>query len=80
MHLIKGSQIELFSLEETYEALRTFQILAVERSSDKIEGVCKIVTEKLGSSSSTTEDIFYALKIKGVLGCQTESINFDVSL
>lgn len=76
---MEGSQIELFSLEETYEALRTFQILGVERDGDNTEGICKTVSEKLGSPTSTTEDIFHALKIKGILDCQTESTEFEVS-
>lgn len=65
------------SLEETYEALRTFQVLGVERSGDKTEGICKTVSEKLSLPNSTTKDIFHALNIKGILGCSTELIDFD---
>ncbi|XP_078154443.1 dolichyl-diphosphooligosaccharide--protein glycosyltransferase subunit 2-like [Carex rostrata] len=65
------------SLEETYEALRTFQVLGVERSGDKTEGICKTVSEKLSLPDSTTKDIFHALKIKGILGCSTELVDFD---
>ena len=60
MHLTRGSRIELFSLEETYEALRTFQVLGVERSGEKTEGICKTVSEKLVLATSTTKDVFHA--------------------
>ncbi|KAJ1698089.1 hypothetical protein LUZ63_006601 [Rhynchospora breviuscula] len=65
------------SLEETYEALRSFQILGVDRSGAKFEGTCKTVSEKLSSPTSTTKDLYHALKITAILGCQTESIEFD---
>ncbi|KAH0454391.1 hypothetical protein IEQ34_016315 [Dendrobium chrysotoxum] len=81
----RSAALELFvpvdesfgSLENTYEALRTFEILGLEKTYDISRATCKAVLESLGSSSSTTKDLFYALKVNGILKCQIEAINFE---
>ncbi|KAJ4969075.1 hypothetical protein NE237_015776 [Protea cynaroides] len=66
------------SLEETYEMLRTFQVLGIEKSADINIATCPIVVEKLGSSSSTPKDLFYALRVNSILKCNINADNFEV--
>ncbi|PKA62681.1 Dolichyl-diphosphooligosaccharide--protein glycosyltransferase subunit 2 [Apostasia shenzhenica] len=81
----RSAALELFvpidgslgSLEDTYEALRTFQILGLEINSDLSRATCQTLLLKLGSSSSTSKDLLYALRINGILGCQIETTNFE---
>ncbi|CAI0434473.1 unnamed protein product [Linum tenue] len=61
------------SLEETYEALQTFDVLGVERKPDVGTAACQSVSQTLVSSSSTLKDIFYALKVNGVLKCEVDA-------
>lgn len=67
-----------YSLEETYEALRTFQILGVEKSAEISHATCPVVVEKLGSSSSISKDLFYALRVNSILGCEIDARTFEV--
>ncbi|ESW34552.1 hypothetical protein PHAVU_001G162000 [Phaseolus vulgaris] len=62
------------SLEEAYEALRVFEILAIGNKPDVSATACKKVVENLGSSSPV-KDLFYALKVNGILKCK---VNADV--
>ncbi|CAI8594309.1 unnamed protein product [Vicia faba] len=50
------------SLEEACDALRVFEILALENKPDVSITTCRKVVENLGSSSSL-KDLFYALKV-----------------
>ncbi|KAJ6842668.1 dolichyl-diphosphooligosaccharide--protein glycosyltransferase subunit 2-like [Iris pallida] len=61
------------SLEETYEALRTFQILGIEKDADISRATCPVVVEKLRSSTSTKEDLFHALRVNSILGCEIDA-------
>uniref|UniRef100_A0A1D1Z7Q7 Dolichyl-diphosphooligosaccharide--protein glycosyltransferase subunit 2 n=1 Tax=Anthurium amnicola TaxID=1678845 RepID=A0A1D1Z7Q7_9ARAE len=61
------------SLEETYEALKTFQILGVEKGADVSQATCPLVSESLGSSSSKPRDLFNALRVNNVLGCEFDA-------
>nr|CAD1828261.1 unnamed protein product [Ananas comosus var. bracteatus] len=65
------------SLEETYEALRTFQILGVEKSAELSHETCLSVAEKVGSSSTPAKDLFYVLRITSILGCQIDASTYD---
>ncbi|XP_010934313.2 dolichyl-diphosphooligosaccharide--protein glycosyltransferase subunit 2 [Elaeis guineensis] len=65
------------SLEETYEALKTFQILGVEKGAEISHATCPVVVEKLGSSLSTSKDLFHALRVNSILGCQIDSRTFE---
>ncbi|CAL9100167.1 unnamed protein product [Musa textilis] len=84
----RSAALELFvpvdgsfrSLEEAYQALRTFQILGLERTYDISHATCPIISEILGSSSKP-EDLFHALRVNSILGCQIGTQIFeDVAL
>lgn len=65
-------------LETTYEAVRTFQILGVEKDKGLIGKACKFAAEKLASSSSSpAKDLFHAARISGVLKCSVDSGVYD---
>ncbi|GKV01830.1 hypothetical protein SLEP1_g14348 [Rubroshorea leprosula] len=74
----RSAALELFtpvngsfgSLEETYEALRTFEVLGVENKSDVRHASCASVSKTLESSSSSLKDLFFALKVNGILKCK----------
>uniref|UniRef100_A0A5B7AM07 Dolichyl-diphosphooligosaccharide--protein glycosyltransferase subunit 2 n=1 Tax=Davidia involucrata TaxID=16924 RepID=A0A5B7AM07_DAVIN len=74
----RSASLELFtpidasfgSLEETYQALRTFEILGIEKKPDIRASTCPSVVDTLGSSSSSLKDLFYALKVNGLLKCE----------
>ncbi|MED6206828.1 hypothetical protein PIB30_030389 [Stylosanthes scabra] len=78
----RSAALELFaphhgsfaSLEETYEALRVFEILAVGDKPDVRTTTCPKVLENLGSPTPL-KDLFYALKVNGILKCK---VNKDV--
>lgn len=58
-------------MEEAYEALKTFEILGIDKKSDISLATCENVVKVLGSSSSTLKDAFYALSVNGILKCRT---------
>ncbi|KAL5222552.1 hypothetical protein ABZP36_027265 [Zizania latifolia] len=62
-------------LERTYEAVRTFQILGVEKDKSL---TCKLAATKLAPlSSSPAKDLFHAVRISGVLRCGVDSSVYD---
>ncbi|KAG7019263.1 Dolichyl-diphosphooligosaccharide--protein glycosyltransferase subunit 2 [Cucurbita argyrosperma subsp. argyrosperma] len=73
----RNAALELFrptagvfgSLEETHEALRTFDILGIQEKPDISAATCKSVSEALGSSAAL-KDLFYALRVNDVLKCE----------
>ncbi|KAF2292708.1 hypothetical protein GH714_027188 [Hevea brasiliensis] len=65
------------SLEETYEALRTFEVLGIDKKPDISLPACQSVLETLGSSSSASKDLFYALKVNGMLKCEINKEVFE---
>ncbi|KAJ6405773.1 hypothetical protein OIU84_013687 [Salix udensis] len=65
------------SLAETYEALRTFEVLGIDKKTDINTAACQSVLETLGSSSSALKDLFYALKVKGILKCEIRKDVFE---
>ncbi|KAI3984827.1 hypothetical protein MKX01_039444, partial [Papaver californicum] len=79
----RSAALELFSLvdgsftslEEVYEALRTFQILGVEKNTVSSTSTCPLVVKNLQSSSSP-KDLFYALKVNSLLNCKVEANTF----
>ncbi|GAB2290130.1 proteasome regulatory particle base subunit [Dionaea muscipula] len=84
----RSAALELFSspdgsfnsLEEAYEALRTFEVLGIEKSDGISSLTCQSVVDTLGSSSSSLKDVFYALKVQRVLKCEPAWENLkDVS-
>ncbi|CAK9158429.1 unnamed protein product [Ilex paraguariensis] len=64
------------SLEDTYEALRTFDILGINKKSDVSASTCKSVEEILWSPSSNLKDLFYALRVNGLLKCDLKDEAF----
>ncbi|XP_027349753.1 dolichyl-diphosphooligosaccharide--protein glycosyltransferase subunit 2-like [Abrus precatorius] len=75
----RSAALELFdgsfsSLEDAYEALRVFDILAIGKKPNVSTAACQKVLENLGSSSPL-KDLFYALKVNGILKCK---VNGDV--
>lgn len=66
-------------MEETYEALRTFDILGIQEKPDINAATCKSVSEVLGSSAAL-KDLFYALNVNGVLKCEIKEEIYEVFL
>ncbi|RAL42188.1 hypothetical protein DM860_011971 [Cuscuta australis] len=59
------------SLEETYEALRTFEVLGIEKKSVIRASTCKSIGDVLSASSSShLKDLFQALRVNGILKCE----------
>ncbi|KAL5994829.1 Glutamine--fructose-6-phosphate aminotransferase [isomerizing] 2 [Asimina triloba] len=81
----KSAALELFSsvdgslgsLEETYEAARTFQILGVDKNADITSVACPQVVESLLSLSSEAKDLFHALRVNSILRCQIDAKVFE---
>ncbi|KAK9040978.1 hypothetical protein V6N11_016110 [Hibiscus sabdariffa] len=81
----RSAALELFSLdhgsfeslEETYEALRTFDLLGIEKKPDVTATACRLISEAVGSSSSTPKDLFYALKANSIAKCAIEDKAFQ---
>ncbi|KAL6840381.1 hypothetical protein ACP4OV_030191 [Aristida adscensionis] len=65
-------------LERTNEAVRTFQILGVEKYKSLTGKACKFAAEKLASpASSPAKDLFHAVRISGALGCSVDAAVYD---
>ncbi|KAF7818440.1 dolichyl-diphosphooligosaccharide--protein glycosyltransferase subunit 2 [Senna tora] len=64
------------SLEETYEALRVFDILAIEKKPEGSTTTCQKVLDNL-ESSSPPKDLFYALKVNSLLKCWVNEEVFE---
>ncbi|KAL3849975.1 hypothetical protein ACJIZ3_011857 [Penstemon smallii] len=58
------------SLEETYEALRTFEVLGIENKPDIRTSACASVVDTIWSTSSPLKDLFHALRLNGILKCE----------
>ncbi|KAM1688076.1 hypothetical protein ACFX2K_035973 [Malus domestica] len=61
------------SLEEAYEALRSFEVLGINKKSDIRAATCQSFVDKLGSSSSAPKDLFFALKVNSILDCEVKN-------
>ncbi|KAK3162801.1 hypothetical protein QOZ80_1BG0093960 [Eleusine coracana subsp. coracana] len=60
-------------LESTYEAVRMFQILGLDKDKSLTGTVCKFAAEKLASpASALAKDLFHAVRISGALGCSVD--------
>lgn len=68
----------IISLEDSYEALRVFEILSIQKKPIVTKDTCQKVLENLGSSSSPLKDAFYALKVNGILKCKVDAAIFKV--
>ncbi|KAL2556926.1 Dolichyl-diphosphooligosaccharide--protein glycosyltransferase subunit 2 [Forsythia ovata] len=70
LQLFSVSDGSFGSLEETYEALRTFEVLGIEKKVDTRASTCATVVDTIGSPSSALKDLFHALRINGILKCE----------
>ncbi|KAI3449788.1 hypothetical protein Pfo_006453 [Paulownia fortunei] len=74
----RSAALELFSpddgsfgsLEETYEALKTFEVLGIEKKPDVRTSACAYVVDTLWSTSSAVKHLFHALRVNGILKCE----------
>ncbi|KAL0459389.1 UNVERIFIED_CONTAM: Dolichyl-diphosphooligosaccharide--protein glycosyltransferase subunit [Sesamum latifolium] len=80
----RSAALELFSpidgsfgnLEETYEALKTFEVLGIEKKPDIRTSACASVADTLQSTSSALKDLFHALRVNGILKCDLKDEAF----
>lgn len=77
LDLFKPVDGSFASLEEAYEALRTFEVLGIEKTAELSKATCKSVLGTLESSSSTPKDLFYALGVNGILKCNSKEETFE---
>ncbi|KAL5792730.1 hypothetical protein ACOSP7_001324 [Xanthoceras sorbifolium] len=77
LDLFKPVDGSFSSLEETYEALRTFDILGIKKKPDVSTATCGTVSKTLGSSSSTPKDLFDALRVNSILKCKINAEVFE---
>ena len=61
------------SLEETYEALKTFKVLGIEKKHDIRTSSCASVADTLKSTSSALKDLVDALRVNSILKCGINS-------
>ncbi|XP_071696739.1 dolichyl-diphosphooligosaccharide--protein glycosyltransferase subunit 2-like [Rutidosis leptorrhynchoides] len=74
----RSAALELFSpaagsfssLEESYEALRTFEVLGIEKKPDIKDHTCSSVVDTLSSPSSNAKELYHALRVNGLLKCK----------
>ncbi|KAH9785363.1 Dolichyl-diphosphooligosaccharide--protein glycosyltransferase subunit 2 [Citrus sinensis] len=77
LDLFKPVDGSFASLEEAYEALRTFEVLGIEKTAELSKAICKSVLGTLESSSSTPKDLFHALGVNGILKCSSKEETFE---
>ncbi|KAK3193519.1 hypothetical protein Dsin_024829 [Dipteronia sinensis] len=77
LDLFKPVDGSFASLEETYEALRTFEILGINKKPDVSTATCGTVSKALSSSSSTPKDLFDALRVNSILKCKINAEVFE---
>lgn len=83
----RSAALELFtpvdgsfaSLEEAYEALRTFEILGIGKELNVRASTCSSVVDNLGPSSSL-KYLFYALRANALLKCEIEQVFAEIAL
>ncbi|KAL8101174.1 dolichyl-diphosphooligosaccharide--protein glycosyltransferase subunit 2 [Apium graveolens] len=72
-HRSAASEIFTFSdtsLEATYEALATFEVLGIGAESDVKTSTCKSVVDTLSLPTSTMKDLFFGLRVNKLLKCE----------
>ncbi|KAI3916403.1 hypothetical protein MKW92_029009 [Papaver armeniacum] len=76
LELLSPADGSFRSVEEAYEALRTFQILGIENNSVlSSTSTCPLVTENLRFSSSL-KDMFYTMKVNSFFNCEIGTNTF----
>lgn len=76
--ILPDSYSSLDSLEDAYEALRTFEILGIGKDLDISTSTCTLITETFKDSSASLKDINFALKSNRALKCKVDEENFKV--
>lgn len=66
------------SLEDTYQALRTFEILGIGKDLDISSSACTLISETLKSTSASLKDVSFALKSNQILKCKVDGEDFKV--
>ncbi|XP_009597183.1 dolichyl-diphosphooligosaccharide--protein glycosyltransferase subunit 2-like [Nicotiana tomentosiformis] len=64
------------SLEVTYKALRSFEVLGTGKQPDIKAVTCKSVVDTLRSPSSASKDLFQALRVNRILKCELNNEAF----
>ncbi|XP_057532279.1 dolichyl-diphosphooligosaccharide--protein glycosyltransferase subunit 2 [Amaranthus tricolor] len=64
------------SLEDTYQALRTFEILGIGKDLDISTSTCTLISETLKSTSASLKDVSFALKSNQILKCKVDGEDF----
>ncbi|GAB4844267.1 proteasome regulatory particle base subunit [Ancistrocladus abbreviatus] len=80
----RSAALELFtppdgsfkSLEEAYEALRTFEVLGIGKK-DMSTLTCSLVIDNLKSPYTSAKDVFYGLKCFQILKCKSNGENLQ---
>ncbi|KAH0669936.1 hypothetical protein KY290_026679 [Solanum tuberosum] len=75
LELFTPAHGSLSSLEETYEALRTFEVLGIKKQPDQ-RATCATVVDTLSSPTSALKDLFQALRVDGLLNCELNKKTF----
>lgn len=65
------------SLEETYEALRTFKVLQIEKP-EITASACSSVVNSV-SSISDLKELYHALRVNDILKCELNAKAFEVT-
>ncbi|KAL3517710.1 hypothetical protein ACH5RR_020299 [Cinchona calisaya] len=77
LELFTPADGSLKSLEETFEALRTFEVLGIDKKSGIKSYTCSAVVDTLWSPSSALKDLFQALRVNGILNCELNDEAFS---
>ncbi|KAI3526600.1 hypothetical protein L1887_05857 [Cichorium endivia] len=70
MELFSPAAESFSSLEEAFEALRTFEVLGIDTKLDLHDSTCKTVVDTLSSESSNSKDLYHALRVSSLLKCK----------
>ncbi|KAK9083171.1 hypothetical protein Scep_029642 [Stephania cephalantha] len=76
LHLFRPVDGSFGSLEESYESLRTFEILGVKKF-DVSQSTCPLVVKTLEASPTCSKDLFDALRVNRILRCEVEADIFE---
>ncbi|KAK9087474.1 hypothetical protein Syun_029868 [Stephania yunnanensis] len=76
LHLFRPVDGSFGSLEESYESLRTFEILGVKKF-DVSQSTCPLVVKTLEASPPCSKDLFDALRVNRILRCEVEADIFE---
>ncbi|KAG9144986.1 hypothetical protein Leryth_017454 [Lithospermum erythrorhizon] len=64
------------SIEEAYKALRTFDVMGIEKEPNIKDSTCQSVVDILRSSDSALKELFHALKVNEMLKCELNNEAF----